>query len=500
MRERTTWSRDAVKKAASEMAKRAEDPRAMNQDHIQQQPPADKYLTGDPSTFAEDVHPSAQNWKAEYTDGQTTRDAIGLPAMRSDTFDHPEKDPGSTPARGGGGGGGKQAALDEETLVKKAEVCVKVARSMLGSRATEAAVEDQALALMNLSDPDLIATANRLANQDEDEEKKQAAQQDEEEKKQAQQKKEEDEKKQAAQQQDEEEKKQAKELPPEFKEQIEKKKEEAKDKKEAGQQQDDDDEKKQAGQMPDFIKKKIEDSKDDKDDKKAAMRVTALKAVQAAQQGDQKGFQAAIATMVQQGISAGQQQQTLAQQIEQMIQQAVQQGSPKPPGSGQQMSQQQMDQQALDAMLQQQAPMAQQQTDDQMIDQMLAQGQPQQTMPQHANDFGIQLESPSMDIGEVGMTPEDDVLGTLFASHAEVQSAQQAHVLQHGAPAPMTVQAAGGGMTRTASTQTVGTRPTGGVSKLGGLGSPAPAASSGEVEKLSNLWNSAPDVSEVFRT
>jgi hypothetical protein len=429
MRERTTWNRDEIQKQASNMSKRAEDPTAMNQDHIQRQPSADKYLTGDPSTFAEDVHPSGKNWKAEYSDGQTSRNEIGLPEMRDDTFNHPETDPGSSPARGSGGGGDKQAALDEETLVKKADLCCKVARRMLGSKAVEAAIEDQALALMGLSDSDLISTVNRMA-QDQD-------------------------------QQDQGEQKQAKDLPPEFLENIQKKKDEAKDKKEAQDQgQEQEQEQKQAGQMPDFIKKKIEE-KEEKEDKEASSRK-----------------QATLDQMAQQ-------LQTLAQQIQQM-----QQGQQQEQQVQQAPAPQMQEQQALDAMLQEQS-------NDQMIDQMLQQGQGQSA--QMANEMDIQMDSPQMDIGEAQMGPEDDVLSTLFANNSEVQNAQQAYQLQHGTPAPMQAQASS--MIRTAATRTVGTRPTGGVTKLGGLGSPAPTSGSGgDVEKLSNLWNSAPDVSDVFRS
>ena len=401
MRERTTWNRADVQKQASAM-KRADDPRAMNQDHLSQQPSADKYLTGDPSTFAEDVHPSGKNWKDEYSNGQTSRNEIGMPEMRGDTFNNPETDPGSSPARGGA----RQAAIDEETLVKKADLCCKVARQILGSKAVEAAIEDQALALMNLSDTDLIATVNRMA-QDQDQD--QAKSEDQAKAKEA----------QDQQGQDQDQSKQAKDLPPEFLEQIQKKKDEAKD----------------------------------KDDKKEAGR------------------------KVGQLEQMAQQLQAMTQQIQQMMQQ-----------QGQDQQQQVM----------QQAPQqVEQQSNDEMIDQMLTQGQ--QPQVQQADDFGIQMESPQMDIGEVGMTPEDDVLTTLFANNTEVQNAQQAHVLQHGVPASMQVQASGP-MSRTASTRTVGTRPSGGVASIGGLGSPASAQSGGDVEKLSNLWNSAPDVSDVFRS
>src|SRR4051812_46625455 len=91
MRERTTWNREAIAKFAAAISKKAEDPRAMNQDHLKEQPSADKYVTGGPSEFGEDVHPSTGTWKAEYSGGEVKRDEIGMPEVRKDTFNHPEK-------------------------------------------------------------------------------------------------------------------------------------------------------------------------------------------------------------------------------------------------------------------------------------------------------------------------------------------------------------------------------------------------------------------------
>ena len=85
MRERTTWNRDSVKQAATQ---RQADPYAMNQDHLSQQPKADKYVTGDPSTFAEDVT-QPNTWDVEYANGQTKRDEIGMPEKRPETYTHP---------------------------------------------------------------------------------------------------------------------------------------------------------------------------------------------------------------------------------------------------------------------------------------------------------------------------------------------------------------------------------------------------------------------------
>jgi hypothetical protein len=85
MRERTTWSRNSVKQAAT--SKRA-DPYQMNQDH--KQPAADEYTIGGPSEFAEDVDDTSR-WEDEYKGGQVARNEIGMPEMRSDTFNHSEK-------------------------------------------------------------------------------------------------------------------------------------------------------------------------------------------------------------------------------------------------------------------------------------------------------------------------------------------------------------------------------------------------------------------------
>jgi hypothetical protein len=154
-------------------------------------------------------------------------------------------------------------------------------------------------------------------------------------------------------------------------------------------------------------------------------------------------------------------------------------------GQGQQMPQQQGQGQQMP---QQQGQGQQQQlSDDQLLDQMLQDEGPVQQMP----EVEVQLEGAPMDIGETPLGPEDEVLGQLFASSTEVQQAMAAQALQQGLPAPVATPSI-----RTASTRTVGTRPTGGVSQIGG--SPAEASSGSDVDKLSGLWKSAPDVSGVF--
>ena len=156
MRERTTWDRSVIAKFAAAL-KKAEDPRAMNQDHLKQQPAADKYVIGDPSDFAEDVHPSTGTWKAEYKGDEVKRNEIGMPEMRGDTFNHCEKT------------ASEEEEESEELLEKKAEVCIKVATRMLSRTASDQMIEDQALSLMHLPNTVLIDTYNRMAASDEEE-------------------------------------------------------------------------------------------------------------------------------------------------------------------------------------------------------------------------------------------------------------------------------------------------------------------------------------------
>jgi hypothetical protein len=190
--------------------------------------------------------------------------------------------------------------------------------------------------------------------------------------------------------------------------------------------------------------------------------------------GDTTAAQQAVQQMVQ--MSQGQQQPMMSQedakkQVDDMFTQAMQQGQP-----------------------QQQQPMA----DDQLLDQMLQQPAQQQMMAADASpgaSMDIELQGASMDTGEVKLGSEDEVLKTIFASNSEVQDATAAHAILTGVPHQASAAPAGG-MTRTASTRTVGTRPTGGVAQLGG-GTSGEAPSS-DIDKLSGLWQSAPDVRNVF--
>lgn len=452
MRERTTWNRDEIAKRAA--VSKTADPYAMNQDHLSQQPAADKYETGDPSTFGEDVAPN--NWSVEYSGGQTKRNEVGFPEMRPETFSHAEK-----------------TASSEELLIKKSNLCVKIARLMLPKVADEV-LEDQGLALMHLPDAELIGTYNRLAStkkaadqqeQDKDQaQQKQAqdqAQQDEQQAKQqkqaqdqAQQDKDQAQQKQAQAQQDQDkdqaQQKQAGEMPPQFKENAEKKKEEA-------------------------AAKKDED-KDEGQQKQASADVIA--AVAAMQKGDMKLAQASMAKAVQAAVAAELQKIACAAPVAQqqpMQQQADQQQL------AQQMQQQvaQMAQQAVQQQQAQQQPMM---ADDQLIDQMLQQDDP---MMMPMSEMDIEMEAPQMDMMATTLGEEDAMLRSLFANDdSEAQQQIEGQGQQKQAHA-----------VRTASSRTVGTRPTAGVTRIGGAVS---GGADNGIDKLSSLWATAPDVSEVF--
>lgn len=398
MRERSTWNRDEVVMKAAAAKKAAEKPGdiyTMNQDHPQ--PGFDAYVIGDPSDFAEDVH-SPNTWDAEYSGDAVKRNEIGMPEMRGDTFNHSEK-----------------TAAKRETMIKKADLCVEVARLMLkGTKvASESAIEDQAVALMWMPDQELINTHARLA-----------AEQDEHD---------EDEK-------EEQQSKQAGEVPPQFLEHM-KKKEDGDDK---------DEDKKDQGE-----KKQAQQDQGDKDEEKSEQ----AQGKQAQDQdGDGQDEDAKAEKDWPADKKAAQNMMAQMQQMHAQLQQMMQsmQGQP------------------------QQAPMAQEQD----LDQMLA-----------ADSCGPMAEvdiqmDPFMDDMN-GDMQEDEVLKSLFASE-EDEEMQQVQQEQEQAAQDQQKQAK---LSRTASTRTVGTRPSAGVAKLGGSSKTASATS---VDNLSSLWQTAPDVRGAF--
>lgn len=145
MRKRLSWDADR----AAEIEKKA-DPYTMNQ--TRQNPPVEKYQTGDPDTWAETPN-MATPWKGE---GRTE---TGHPA----------------PARG--------AVMAARKMEDKALKCVTIARRMLPG-AGDDMIQDQATELMYLPDQVVVATLQRQASvaeiiagkdEDEDEEEEKSA-------------------------------------------------------------------------------------------------------------------------------------------------------------------------------------------------------------------------------------------------------------------------------------------------------------------------------------
>ena len=332
----------------------------------------------------------------------------------------------------------KEAALDPETVHKQATLATKVARAMLPKAASEDMIEDQALDLMPLTASALEGMLSRFASDEEDSEKEAKKASDEEEES-----KEEDSEKEAKKASDEEEdskeeqQKAAGEMPPQFKENAEAKKEEAEAKKEEEESKEEDSEKEAKKASDEEEDSKEEDPEKEEQSKEASDKMVALnkKMADAIACGDMKAQQEAMQAM-QQLMGQGQQQQV---------------------------------------------------ANDELMDQMLAEQEQQMV------EGDIQMDTPQMDVGDVQLTDADAVLSQVFASSPDVQNAMKAAALQ-GLDVPS--QAASAGMTRTASTRTVGTRPTEGVSTLGGAGSSNGAGS--DTERLASLWTSAPDVSDAF--
>ena len=132
-------------------------------------PDADKYKSGDTSSWAEDPHsPMSPESPPPAMPGNLTTDKLTHPGTSEFSKD-PESPEEATAA--GGGGGTKQASLTEMAQ-SRATLCVRIASALMPGAETSA-VENKALELMDLDDAQLQATANTLkvlAGEDEDEE------------------------------------------------------------------------------------------------------------------------------------------------------------------------------------------------------------------------------------------------------------------------------------------------------------------------------------------
>lgn len=127
-RQRMTWTDAGVSRHASEHPATPDEGPASPAHKAQ--PAADAYMNGDPSSWAEDPHPGPYPNSA-----------------------HP-----ATPDEGPASPAHKAAALE-----RKAAKCIRLATAMLGDSASVAAIENQALALMDLPDRSIKASLNRIA-------------------------------------------------------------------------------------------------------------------------------------------------------------------------------------------------------------------------------------------------------------------------------------------------------------------------------------------------
>jgi len=488
-RERSTWNVNAIAKRAG---MKVADPYLMNKDHVNQQPSADQYVIGGPSDFAEDIHPSNGTWEAEYAGGQVKRNEIGMPEMRSDTFNHPEK------------------TASEEVITKKAALCVAIARRILPKTASAAELEDQSYSFMYLPDAEVMATYTRLAADEQEEQEEQ------------------DQGSQGQSQQ-----KQAGQIPPQFLENIKKKKEEKEDDDEKSEATD-----KKAALCVAIARKILPKTASAAEvenqsysfmylpDAELMSTYTRLAADEQGEQGQEsqqgQGQQKqAQQDQGQQDQGQGQQkqaemqQQAMQQQLAQLIQQAqqiqqqlaqAQQVQTQQQQAGQQQQQAQMQQQSQAQQVAQavQQAIAQGQDPVQAAQQCLGQSQQQvgseidqmlaeQGQIEPVADMDIQLDTPNMDVGEAQLTPdEDNALRQLF-SNTEYKNAQEAAGQGQEDQGQGQAQQKQAHVVRTASMRTVGTRPTAGVSQIGGVPSNVSAG-----RDLSRIWNSAPDVREAF--
>jgi len=112
--------------------------------HNQPDPNAEKYMNGDPDSWAETPNPSP------YPEGNPP----SIPGYDTEDQDHPahKRNP-RVP---------KEAT--RRMLQVKADKCVKIASHMLGRHASEEAVENQALDLMDLPSSQVDATLRRLSS------------------------------------------------------------------------------------------------------------------------------------------------------------------------------------------------------------------------------------------------------------------------------------------------------------------------------------------------
>jgi len=170
-RQRKTWKQAEQDKTASPPPQVPAVDRTEGPSHpaYYEDPNQDKYEKGDTSAWAEDPHkPMSEESPPPAMPGNLTTDKLTHPATSE--F---QKDPESPEeAMDQGGGGGKKQASLKEMAEQRATLCVRIASALMPG-ADAGAVENKALELMDLDDAQLSATANTLkvlAGEEEEEE------------------------------------------------------------------------------------------------------------------------------------------------------------------------------------------------------------------------------------------------------------------------------------------------------------------------------------------
>lgn len=155
MRTRLTWK--ANRKASPGPATPGyNEPETLDHPAAYEDPGPHDYENGDTSSWAEDP-----------TKGPYPNSAPPALPGTEEPQGHPATDPKHYFPRG-------VSASLVKAMEKKAAKCIRIASSMLGGGAPQIAIEDQAVDLMSLPDRQIQATLKRLAGDDEDAEEKEA--------------------------------------------------------------------------------------------------------------------------------------------------------------------------------------------------------------------------------------------------------------------------------------------------------------------------------------
>lgn len=148
MRQRSTWSQTNSAPRQAATSRRA-DPYTMNQDHPQ--PSVTEYETGNPDTWAE-TPTKNQSVEGEYEGDSVKRNEIGMGEFRDDTWKHKDSDKWND---------GKKYDNSKMAAERKALAAEKVARCILRT-ANDKLLEEMAIDLMAMPDKTLVATLRRI--------------------------------------------------------------------------------------------------------------------------------------------------------------------------------------------------------------------------------------------------------------------------------------------------------------------------------------------------